>query len=370
MKKDTQPENRLMAKIDKPTQEALDWLKYVLNPTIGMPTVTDWTALLSFADKQKIVGVCLPESCPEQIDKDLLLQWIGLVQLIESQNKLVNKRINELSYLLKEAGLPFCLLKGQGNAELYPNPLRRSPGDIDVWIYAEEDHVVDFVKSRIPEAEESYKHIHFPIFEDVTIDIHTTPLKFYSSKYQDLLQMWIMENKEQQFIHYINLHGVDNKVSVPTRIFNVVYQMGHMLIHFFDEGVGLRQMIDYYYVLKSLNGIKCEKSEVVDVFRNLGMSRFAGSVMWVENAILGLPFDKCMVEPYEKGGQKLIEDIIDGGNFGHYSERYKGRKSYYGRGMAEACRNIRLLTFAPREDIARLRSKMKMAAKHTIKKII
>ena len=36
---------------------------------------------------------------------------------------------------------------------------------------------------------------------------------------------------------------------MPTTAFNVIYQLTHLYHHFFDEGIGMRQIIDYYYVV-------------------------------------------------------------------------------------------------------------------------
>ena len=38
-------------------------------------------------------------------------------------------------------------------------------------------------------------------------------------------------------------------IAVPTTAFNVIYQLTHLYHHFFDEGIGMRQIIDYYYVV-------------------------------------------------------------------------------------------------------------------------
>lgn len=350
------------------SQEALAWLRHVLNPSPEMPVVTNWPALMAFAEKQALAGICLPEECPDNLPKDILLQWIGQVQLIEQRNKLLNMRIEQLFGMLEKDGFQCCLLKGQGNAEMYPNPLRRCSGDIDVWINTDEVTAYSYVKKLFPDAEVSYKHIHFPIFEDAPVDVHVAPLKLYSKHNIKRLQQWIGQNGEAQFEHRIRLSGTIKKASVPTPQFNAVYQLGHMLIHFYDEGLGLRQVVDYYYVLNVLDFSEKERKELVSTVNALGMYRFARAIMWIESSVLGLPVDRCFVLPDKRRGKLLLGDILEGGNFGHHSERYNGKTGFYYRGFVEAWRNMRLLSIAPREGMARLSSKLKTAVKHAIQK--
>ena len=364
---DTQLENLSMGKTEKNLTESLAWLKYSLNPKTEQPIVSDWDALLDFADKQKITGVCLPSQCPENLEKDLLLQWIGQVQLIESQNKLVNTRVGMLFEMLENAGFPCVLLKGQGNAGMYPNPLVRCSGDIDVWIDGEEKNVFQYVKSLFPETEESFKHIHFPIFNDVSVDLHITPLKFYSGRYNRRLQNWIEKQKNEQFSNKKVITGIDKNICVPTCGFNVVYQLGHMLIHLFDEGVGLRQVVDYFYVLKEFHNSGMSKNEVEDVLKELGMNDFAKAIMWIESEVLGLGDEYCIVVPDERSGKILLKDILEGGNFGHYSNRYKGRTGFVYKGLVKVKRNIKLVPFALREGLARVLFRAGTAIRYQLK---
>lgn len=355
-----------MERIDS-YNEALNWLRYILNPNSEMPVVHDWLALMSFAEKQALTGICLPEECPEDLPKVQLLQWIGQVQQIEHQNVLLNKRVGQLFVMFEKEGYRCCLLKGQGNAAMYPNPLRRCSGDIDVWVDADEEHIYQYVREKFPDAEESFKHIHFPVFEDAPVDVHTVPLKFYNARNRRRVNQWIDANKRGQFNHTIKLANVEKPISVPTNSFNAVYQLGHMLIHTFDEGLGLRQVVDYYYVLKGLHVSKNEREELVSVIESLGMIRFAGAIMWLEHSVLGLPIEKCLLTPNEERGQYLLNDILEGGNFGHHSERYGGRKGFYYRGYVEALRDFRMLSLAPREGIARIFSKLITAVLHPIR---
>ena len=359
-----------MAKTDRGSAGALEWLRYVLNPdTTEMPTIEDWPAIIAFADKQKLLGVCLPEFRPANLEKQTLLRWVGMVQVIEQQNRLLNKRVEQLVGMLEKDGFRCCMLKGQGNAMLYPNPLMRCSGDIDMWIDADEKSVYQYVKRLFPDEKESFKHIHFPIFEDVSVDVHTTPLKFYNTRYARRLTDWIEQNKAEQFAHRILLPGIEGEVSVPTGRFNAVYQLGHMLIHTFDEGLGLRQVVDYFYVLRGLGLSADERGKLVETIQSLGMYRFARGMMWIENAVLGLPSALCLVEPDKRIGLKLLGDMMEGGNFGHYSERYRHGGGFYRIGLSETWRIFTLLPMAPREGLVRICSKLKTAVRHVGKKL-
>lgn len=356
-----------MVTTDLQEDERIQWLKFVLNPNSPRPQIEDWRGLLEFAQKQAIVGVCSPIRFDKFLtDKEVLLEWIGYQSIIAERNEVLNRQTVSLTEILREAGFRCCILKGQGNATMYPVSELRTPGDIDVWVDAEEEEVYQYVKKLFPEEKASYKHIHFPIFDDTSVDVHVTPLKLYSKVHQKRLQQWIVEHKEEQFEHKIRLTDTDREVSVPTARFNVVYQLGHMLIHLFDEGVGLRQVVDFYYVLKNLEISQENREELISTFQDLGMMRFARAVMWIENEVLGLPVTQCIVEPEERRGKRLLNDILEGGNFGHYSQRYHGQKGFYYTGMVEAWRMVGLMDMAPREVIARLFSKAVTAVWHAI----
>ena len=362
--------NLLMGRTDFYMDERLQWLRCVLNPSKEIPTVRDWPKLLKFVNEQALTGICIPSQRPEYLDRKLLLKWISTCQGIERRNKLLNKRIDYLFGKMEEAGFRCCLLKGQGNAEMYPNPLMRCSGDIDLWVDADEKTIYQYVKKLFPDVKASYKHINFPIFNNAPpVDVHVTPLKLYNNAYQERLQRWIIENKEEQFGNKIRLTEVKREVSVPTTRFNVVYQLGHMLVHLFEEGVGLRQIVDYYYVMKNLDASQEVREELISTIRNLGMLRFARAVMWIESVVLGLPVEQCIVEPDKRRGRRLLNDILVGGNFGHYNKNH-GRKGFYNKGLMEAWRMVDLMGLAPREVMARLVSKKNTALKHAVKRLI
>ena len=102
------------------------------------PNSKQWEGMLNESDRQTITGVMLDgiERLPQEQRPpiDTLLEWIGVVQIIEKQSKVMNQRSAEVIRMFEDAGFEACVLKGQGNALMYPVPERRQPGDIDVWV--------------------------------------------------------------------------------------------------------------------------------------------------------------------------------------------------------------------------------------------
>ena len=159
------------------------------------PLDPEWQQLFDLAQKQAVAGVAFLaldrlSSYGQKIPPALLFEWIGLSEQIRSQNLLANQRCKEITQLFRNEGFESCILKGQGNARMYPVPESRTSGDIDIWVFGERDEITKFVKEKCPNVFEQYHHIDFPIFEDVPVEVHYTPGKLLSPKYNKRFQKW------------------------------------------------------------------------------------------------------------------------------------------------------------------------------------
>lgn len=324
-------------------------------------TVEEWGSLYKDSLKQSVAGVAfegvqkLPkEQWPLQA---LLFEWIGLCEQIKNQNLKANRKSAEVTKMFADAEFRSCILKGQGNALMYLNPLSRMSGDIDIWVDGTREEINEFVRGRCPEAFEQEHHIEFPVFKDVEVEVHYTPGTLLSPGCNRCFQQWCEEQKEVLMLNEIDLPEGVGKICVPTTEFNLVFQMAHIMIHFFIEGIGLRHFIDYYYVLRQINlndNLNFER-----LFEKFGLLRFARGVMWIEKECLGLEDEYLIVEPDEKRGRVILKEMLEGGNFGHYDKRYKGRnKGYIARGFTDGYRLLKLATAFPSESMWKLYRKV------------
>lgn len=305
-------------------QHYLKFLAYCLDDQKEVPDMTgmNWKGLYQFSQEQAIVGIVLAGidriSKTQKVDitQDLLFEWIGQANIIEAQNKLVNKRVKELTDYLNKKGQKSCILKGQGNALMYLNPVMRMSGDIDVWLKGTKKEVATFVHKRFPSINVEYHHMNYPIFDDVEVEVHYFPSFCYNKWHNYRLQQYFRESSDAQFSNVSS-----NGYAVPTNAFNLVFQLSHMMRHFFTQGIGLRHAIDYYYLLQQDISDE-EKQEAVSVMKSCGMYKFFCAVLWIETEIFGLDKNTNIAKANGQAGKLVLQEILKGGNFGHQYDQH------------------------------------------------
>ena len=313
------------------------FLRYFLGYKENMSRIIDginWLHLYSFASKQAILALCfngierLGKEYPEElkqnpIGRELLMTWMGKAQQIRRQNMKVNAVAGKLFAMLRVDGMRCCVLKGQGNALMYPNPYSRTPGDIDVWIDASRERIMEYAQKKFELGDDiRLQHLETSL-DGVPVELHFFPCSMNNPIYHARLQKWFRRNADLQCSNVVSLPDGIGEIAIPTTAFNVIYQLMHLYHHFFDEGIGMRQIIDYYYVVN--NGeLLVNRDSLQKELKYLGLWKFAGAVMYVLHEALGLSEEKMIVPKDEKRGRLLLAEILDGGNFGRHFSKYGG----------------------------------------------
>ena len=350
------------------------FLRYCLGYKRDMSRVVagmNWQKLYSFASKQALLGLCfdgierLGKEYPEElkrnpIERELLMTWMGVSQQIRRQNMKVNAVAGKLFAMLREDGMRCCVLKGQGNALMYPNPYSRTSGDIDVWINASRERIMEYARKRFELGDDiRLQHLETSL-DGVPVELHFFPCSMNNPIYHARLQKWFKRNADLQCSHIVGLPDGAGDIAIPTTAFNVVYQLTHLYHHFFDEGIGMRQIIDYYYVVISdyLLVINDESLGIRDTLqrelKHLGLWKFAGAVMYVLHETLGLSEEKMIAPMDEKRGKLLLAEILNGGNFGQHFTKYG---HFTQQGMAKKYflkiwRNMHFVRYYPAEALS------------------
>ena len=428
----------------------------------GRKGTFDWDACYQFAKRQTLVGVLFDgiQRLPKELApaRPLLLRWLSDSESIRRRNMRMDRASAYIYNKVSAAGFRCCILKGQGNALLYPHPSSRTPGDVDVWVVANHEELrhiaLSLTEGDGSSLQESLNHIVLTVY-GVSVELHSTPALLNSPLHNSRLQRWLKRNADLQCSNRIALPNNAGEVAVPTLSFNIIYQLCHLFHHCFYEGVGLRQIVDYYLVLKNTDFsgntdegagntdrdevfLNTDYTDFTDRFSGntdegcfllntdcadftdrfsgntdegcfllntdcmdstdsssedfegdgcllntdcadfldsssgglgevdsggalvalqeelkwLGLWEFAGAVMYVLREVMGLDEKRMVCAPDERRGRLLLEEIMAGGNFGHYDERNHFGQGALWHNIQRFRRDWRMLRFYPSEALS------------------
>lgn len=311
-----------------------------------VPNKNEWMAIYQESERQSILGVMVDglERLPDEQrpTQDILLQWIGLVQMIEPNTIKITKASKEAVKYFQNKGFACNLLKGSAVGRYYPNPNRRQSGDIDVWLDGGRERIYDFARKFDKDGKlygVNYQHIHFHLFDDIPLEVHIWPSYLCNPFYNKI------------FHQFCAIHHPVMEQSLPSLAFDRVFILMHCYDHMMSSGVGFRQIMDYYYVLKQ-GFSEEEKDDSVRWIKKLGMYRFASGLMWLMLYAFGMEDKYLLVEPNEKEGRFILQEVMMTGNMGHSDTRNWGsQKTAFKRFIYNLRRDAYLINHYPQEII-------------------
>lgn len=316
------------------TQDTLDKL----------PSEAEWDELFAMSQKQSLVGITfialqkMGADADEGfarigISEDTYFTWLEVAAQINMKNELVNRQCAIAQQKLMADGFRSFIMKGQANAALYGDlqPFRQS-GDIDIYVEGGFHKVNAYVQRISPTKKVNRLEIQLNAFEETSVEIHYKPFYMPSPIDDRNLQQFFSKELESCFTNQITLSNSNNtQVSAPTPAFNMVHQLVHIWHHFFTEGVGMRQLMDYYFVLQTSSKVQgskgaysaaelAEVQEVTNLIHSLGLTHFTQGLMHIMQSVFGLPQEYLLCEPDALWGECILKEVMHKGNFGKISE--------------------------------------------------
>lgn len=328
-------------------------LKFALDTTGGVqghkeaPSEDEWKAVYKLAKHQSVLGVAFSgiKKLPVELrpERKMLLRWSLDAEGTAGMNALLNQEAARLTQIFDGAGRKNAVLKGPANARLYPDPLSRQCGDIDIWVEGGRNSVskllydLNLLNADTDDHAYSLHHIHLPKNKDgVTVEVHFKPasgIPFRNGSLQKFLNEEIRKSEL-----------VPEGFYSPSLKFALVMQLAHMQQHFYAGGLGLRQYTDYLMLLR--HSTDSDKNTAVAIMKRLGMMRACGAVMWLLQKVFGLEREQMLCAPDRWRGERLLSVALKGGNFGQHKEAPKP-KNVFVRWFKDRMNALTWLTFDP-----------------------
>ena len=278
----------------------------------------EWAAVHRLAQEQTVTGVAWQAvkqlTADQRPPLELLLTWAAEAERIIGMNRRLDEACRQLTALFASQGRRSAILKGQANARLYPEPLSRQPGDVDIWVEGGRKSVLRMLDQMGLAYMACYHHAHLnePLYGAI-VEVHFRPS---SGNYNPVTNSRLQRELEAEILRS---EMTTEGFAVPTLRFALLMQLAHIQRHYLGGGIGLRHLIDYMLLLRAGRGGITEEE-----LRRLGLLRFGGAVMWLLGELFALEHGQMLCKPDELRGRLLLADIEEGGNFG----RHKASQQY------------------------------------------
>ncbi len=318
----------------------------------------DWPFIFKLSKSQSVLGIIfdgirtLPETCMPE--RKIYLQWCSLVGKIEQSNSMLNAELQNVFSLYSQHGLTPVLLKGQGVAQNYPNPLHRQCGDIDIYLGEKQYPVANkllLAGGAVETLEENNKHSGFH-WHQVEVENHRIVAQLNAPRanayFQRMVKNWFPHGRTATIDGFYTV--------LPPADFDALFLLIHAIIHFLSGGIGLRQVCDWACLLHAYRA-ELNPTGIAESYRRTGLTRAGKAFGYIAVEYLGLPAEELLFkldEKDKKRGEWLLEDILQTGNFGQFDQRRKVKPKGYWSGkwhtfttIINRCRELG--EFAPAE---------------------
>lgn len=326
----------------------------------------EWYSLFETAKNQAVIGIAfygvqqLPKEQKETLPMRLKMQWLGIAAQIQKRNEVMNRCTKKLQKLLTEDGIRSSVLKGQGVAAMYGDRLAalRQSGDIDIYVDCSREDLLQYLKSKgIKYGHWDFLHVDAKFFDNVEVEIHYRPSLMRNIISNHRFQNFIEANKDSFFRGNANINDVAEQLIVPIPWLNIFYLLHHTFRHLLTEGVGLRQVMDCYFAIKSASLSDEEMELLVNAVSQFGMIRFTQGLLWViKNVFSADEIDEfCKRTTWgvnAKESRFILGEIMQSGNFGHSDNRYKKNVGKVGKLIKVFRRSVHLINHYPSEALA------------------
>ncbi len=244
---------------------------------------------------------------------DIIVLWAAQSEAIRLRSHAMDAAVSHAVQYLRDLGTDPLLIKGQTMARLYPSPMSRQCGDIDLCIPSRNQfgNVCESLsRLKTPLKHHSDKSVSFHL-DNTEVELHPSLLDIHTPssrrRISSLLTALPHTTVEIGGCHITTPHPAVTLLIIST----------HILKHAMGHGIGLRQICDMAMACRAISGTLPSGSFETLVFA-ARLDKWISRLMSLLVLHLGMPRDLMPypVEISERRARPLLHIVMSSGNFG------------------------------------------------------
>lgn len=273
-----------------------------------------WARLGEMALAQGVLGIVMdglerletsPYGPTRALSKQQKLEWIGQVMQMEQRNRHQIDVMKGLAHKWIDGDCKVMVMKGQANGTLYPKPMHRSPGDIDCYLFENYQKGNEIAKNEGAAVDEGwYKHSQISytgeLFENHLFFVHTREGKRSKRLQKELEQM----------LHVTKWNNLpESEILLPPVQWNAMFLTYHACAHFLNEGLRLKQILDWAMFLKKEQN-NVDWNAFYDYCDRYHFRRFADAMTAISVEYLGIRIENSGVTKKSPYVEKILRSTL------------------------------------------------------------
>lgn len=284
---------------------------------IAWREMPDWAAIYRLATTQGVVAIAWDGlqrlrgegQIESQYDlpRALKLQWAMQVEKIERRYEKQRCALHDLVSFYREIAVDTMILKGYGLSLFYPKANHRPCGDIDLWLFGEQERADKALQERFQLPIDTEKHYHTVFtFQGVMVENHfnlLNPNSHLSNRPIECRLRALLPNKKAAI-------SIGEGLYIPNPDFNALFLLRHSAAHFAAAEIGLRHIIDWVMFVKRF-GEQIDWTALEQFAHEMNMHRFLHCQMAIAVDCFGL--DVSAFPPFERDDaltERVLNDIL------------------------------------------------------------
>lgn len=273
-------------------------------------STAEWGELIRLAQQHNVIPLVCDglAGLRKELPANMFAKIAGLTLVAEDKYGVRVEVIKELANLFALHNIPLMVLKGYGVSLYYPQPNHRTFSDVDTYNFGKLEEADKVLSEQLGvEIDVDVHHHTTCVYKGVLVENHydfvNTSAHNSNARFEKILKS---EAEAGGKVHKIG----EEEIMLPSPMFNALFLMRHMALHYAAERVSVRHLCDWkQFVEAESNNIDWQRVQAI--YKQFNMNRFADAVSAICIDHLGL--DATLVPNIERNAKlekRILNDIL------------------------------------------------------------